>query len=135
MNWTDLNGSELLKRVFTHPVPIEEVSIFSIIINRDGPNICIDFDLKNKIPDAPIKSWTQSKFNRCRIGINCGGVEELLITGWGTANNAIAIIEKVSPEKTRVRFFNKKLQISFLCTDLTVTGPSVYLDSFVAQID
>jgi hypothetical protein len=99
MNWTDFAGSELLKRVFTQPVPIEKVDLFAIRIDRNGPTISIEFDLVNQIPDAPVQKWVSSKFNRCRLGINCGGVEDLTISGWETKNIVDVDIKRISPYK------------------------------------
>lgn len=125
--WNDLPGTELLKRVFTQPVPIEKISLFSINIGRDGPSIIIDFDLINQIPDAPPQKWTTSKFNRCRLGINCGGVKELSITGWDVENIVDVNIQCISAQKHRVCLKNDEFHLEFMCSALTISGPSVYL--------
>ncbi len=129
MNWTDLAGAELLRRVFTYPLPMEKVDAMSIHLDRDGPAIRIEFDLINQLPDAPVPKWVSAKFNRCRLGLNCSGIEELVISGWETKNVVEVEIRRISSQKNLVRLSNEQVHIVFTCTDLVVTGPSVYWDA------
>ena len=91
MNWTDLPGTYLLSKVFSSPPAISEICIQKIELQEDGPTVLILFDLVGLLPDLPLKQW--GDFNRCRLGVNCGSVKNLLVEGWGTNNFGFLKIE------------------------------------------
>lgn len=107
-----------------NPPKIGNIDIFDIEIKRDGPTVIVSFDLIDILPDnAPIK-WGRD-FNRCRMGICCFGVSGLSITGLAT--NVIANIDfKIIDDITNVIITSDSLNMSLSCSDITVTGPSVY---------
>lgn len=124
MNWTDLPCNELLKRVFVNPPKIGNIDIFDIEIKRDGPTVIVSFDLIGVLPDNTPMKWGRD-FNRCRMGIYCFGVSDLSITGLAT--NVIANIDfKIINDSTYVVITSESLNMSLSCSDITVTGPSVY---------
>jgi hypothetical protein len=74
MNWTELPGTELLRRVFSHSPKIDRVSLFDISLNRNGRTLTVNFDLIDQIPDKPPEKW--KNFNRCRLGLYCAPVKD-----------------------------------------------------------
>jgi hypothetical protein len=127
MYWNNLPGSELLKRIFSYPVPIGKISLFDIHINRDGPTIRINFDLINLVPDLPPLKWKMTPFNRCRLGLNCSNFTNLEIIGWDFQNIVEVTIDLQNNGAYKLHYFGEKTNIRFDCSDLIIVGPSVYL--------
>ncbi|AUX73352.1 uncharacterized protein EpC_11060 [Erwinia pyrifoliae Ep1/96] len=124
MNWTDLPCNELLKRVFVNPPKIGSIDIFDIEIKRDGPTVIVSFDLIDVLPDNPPVKWGRD-FNRCRMGIYCIGVSELSMTGLAT--NILAKIDfRIIGDATTIIISSDSLNMELTCSNVTVTGPSVY---------
>ncbi|NUU69039.1 hypothetical protein HQN64_23480 [Enterobacteriaceae bacterium BIT-l23] len=127
MNWNDLDGTILLGKVFSKPLKMSMVDVFSVKIERDGPSILIEFDLVGSLPDNPPKKWGND-YNKCRAGINCSGVTQLSFNDVGTRMLANIKIEKVGL-LYRVSLNGDNLAISFECGDVRFMGPSVYLSN------
>lgn len=125
MYWTDLPGSELMRRIYLTPPVINEIDIFDIDIKRDGPTVIIAFDLVNSLPDNPPKKWGKI-FNRCRAGLYCFGVHSLNISGIKT--DMIAKIDiKISKDENILIIKNSDINIEITCSYISFTGPSVYI--------
>jgi hypothetical protein len=125
MYWTELPCNELMKRVFLQPPKIDCIDLFDITINHDGPSIIINFDLINALPDNPPAKWG-TNFNRCRVGIYCISVSDLIISGVSKNMHAKITID-INEDKKKVTIKGGDLNISFRCSHVNVTGPSVYL--------
>lgn len=76
--WNDLDGSSFFNRIFSSPIPIGEVTLFSLNIDNNRPTIILEFDIK-EYPEEPPTKWKQSGFNTCRIGLNCSNIEGVSI--------------------------------------------------------
>lgn len=126
MYWNDFDGSFLLGKVFSKPVEISMVDIFGIKIDHDGPTVIIDFDLVDQLPDIPLDKWGKD-YNRCRCGINCGGVGSLEIKGLET--NIIAEVKiETSRNQVIVNINSSNFMLNMKCSHLQFTGPSVYIN-------
>lgn len=125
MYWTDLPGSELMKRVYSNPPVINEIDLFDISIKRDGPTVTISFDIVNSLPDIPPKKWVKD-FNRCRIGVYCFGVVELSMSGIKTDMIAKININLIA-ERNILTIKNNDVDIKIICSYISLTGPSVYI--------
>lgn len=53
--WNELENTIFFNKVFTYPVEIGEITLFSVTIDNDRPNIGLGFDI-SEIPDTPRKS-------------------------------------------------------------------------------
>ena len=93
MHWNDLDGSILFNKVFSKSVKINEIDIFDITIDREGPTVIITFDLIGELPDNPPPKWVKG-YNRCRCGINCRSVSAIKIEGISTNMPAKIKIDK-----------------------------------------
>lgn len=127
MFWTDLPGSELVKRVFSSPPSIGRIDIFDLQLQRNGNTLLLNFDLVDALPDTPPTKWIKG-FNRCRMGINCGGIKDLKILGWGTSILATIKIDKVT-DRFLIDVGGKDFSLHASCSDIVVTGPTVYMSS------
>ncbi|WP_238399269.1 immunity 50 family protein [Photorhabdus bodei] len=125
MYWTDLPGSELMKRVYSNPPSINEIDIFSIDVKRDGPTVIMSFDLVNSLPDKTPDKWGKD-FNRCRAGIYCFGVSNLNMQGIET-DMVTKIDIKMMDNNNIVSIKNNDIDIKFICSHISLTGPSVYI--------
>ncbi|AWK40301.1 hypothetical protein GPY51_24305 [Photorhabdus laumondii subsp. laumondii] len=125
MYWTDLPGSELMKRVYSNPPSINEIDIFSIDVKRDGPTVIMSFDLVNSLPDKTPDKWGKD-FNRCRAGIYCFGVSNLNMQGIGT-DMLTKIDIKMMDNNNIVSIKNNDIDIKVICSHISLTGPSVYI--------
>lgn len=73
--WNGLDGTIFLYKVFSSPIPIGTIELFAINIDNNT-NIGFDIDeIPHTIPDKGLKS----EFNTCRIGLDCGDIENLSI--------------------------------------------------------
>lgn len=127
MYWNDLPCNELLNRVFCEPPKIGLIDIFDIELKRDGPSVIINFDLVNILPDNPPAKWGRD-FNRCRMGVYCTGISDISIVGLET-NILANIFFEIIDDKTKVTITSDKFNMGFKCTDISVTGPSVYISN------
>ncbi|MGK3189527.1 immunity 50 family protein [Enterobacter soli] len=125
MYWTELPCNELMKRVFSQPPKIDCIDLFDMQINHDGPSMIINFDLIDILPDNPPAKWG-TNFNRCRVGIYCIAVSDLIISGV-SKNMYAKIAFDLNGDKKKVTIKGDDLNISFKCSHVHLTGPSVYL--------
>lgn len=124
MYWTDLPCNELMKRVFSKPPRIGVIDIFDIEIKRDGPSIIISFDMVDTVPDLAPEKW-ETSFNRCRVGIYCLGVSNVIMSGLST--NMLAEIHfDFSGSNKGVVISGDNFNMSFECVHISLIGPSVY---------
>lgn len=125
MFWNDLDGTVLFNKVFSKPVKISDIDLFEVKIDREGPTVTIIFDLIGELPDIPIAKWGK-KYNKCRCGINCGGVTSINIEG--IAVNMLAKIEiKQEINHNLVIIKGVNFQLELVCLHIQFMGPSVYL--------
>ncbi|WP_454827604.1 Imm50 family immunity protein [Paraburkholderia xenovorans] len=125
MLWNDLDGSVLLRKVFTKPVEISLIDLFSIKIDREGPTVVIEFDLVGQLPDNPPPKWGNG-YNRCRCGLNCGGVKSVSMNGIAPNMLAEISIEK-NGEINKLIISSEKASLVVECSHLQLMGPSVYI--------
>lgn len=125
MYWTELSCNELMKRVFSKPPEVGYIDLFDIEIKRDGPTIIISFDLVDILPDrTPIK-WGKD-FNRCRLGLYCLGVSDLVISGVSKSMKAEVFFD-IHESSSKIKIIGDNFKISFKYLHINLTGPSVYL--------
>ncbi len=125
MYWNDLDGSFLLNKVFSNPVKINEIDIFDIKIDREGATVIISFDLVDELPDNPPPKWVKG-YNRCRCGINCGGVSTMKIDGI-SANMPAKI--KIDNNINEVLINGSTISLYLKCAHIQFMGPSVYISN------
>mgnify|MGYP000846212200 FL=1 len=122
MFWNELEGAYLFNKVFSKPISIGKVDLFSVKIERDGPSVLIEFDLLEALPDNPLPRW-QSHYNRCRCGLICAGVKTMQISGIATNMEVDVSIQDNSKLIMKGLGFSLELE----CIYMHLSGPSVYL--------
>lgn len=125
MYWTELPCNELMIRIFSKPPEVGYIDLFDVEIKRNGPTVIINFDLIDVLPDKPPIKWGK-EFNRCRVGIYCLDVSDLIISGI-SRNMKAEIKFEIHEGNNRVRITGDNFNIGFKCSHINLTGPSVYL--------
>ncbi|MHC8380130.1 Imm50 family immunity protein [Pseudomonas sp. LB3P14] len=130
--WNDIDGSTFFNQVFNTPVAIGTIELFTISIDNSRPTIILEFDIE-ELPDSPPIKWKKSEYNTCRIGLNCGGVNNLMIKNIPTKEKLNITITK--QENTyRIHASNSSASIEFTTKFPLLCGPSVYMNNNDSEV-
>ncbi|MBC3364825.1 Imm50 family immunity protein [Pseudomonas sp. SWRI154] len=77
--WNDLQGSTSFNKIYSSPIPIGEIELFSLGIDNNTPTITFEFDIA-EYADMPSQKWKQSGLNTCQLGLNCSFPKKLKIS-------------------------------------------------------
>ncbi len=124
--WNELDNTIFFNKVFTYPVEIGEITLFSVTIDNDRPNIGLGFDIP-ETPDTPPEKWIKEGFNTCRIGLDCGGLSDIRIKNIPTKEKLKMVIIK------RENYFelhatSKSSAIELKAKFISLCGPAVYFN-------
>jgi hypothetical protein len=88
MNWTDaLDNPEHLKAFFDSMEGLESISLFEVVLDRDGPELRLRADLP-RFPDRPSHRWSPTANQaQITIGLVLASGDDLEIRGWATTMN------------------------------------------------
>ena len=125
--WNSLDGSIFFNKVFSTPIAIGAVELFTIIINNNTPDTTLEFDIP-EIPDSPPEKWKKMGFNACRIGINISNIQNLTIKNIPTKGKLHTSIAKEDNRYT-VKLYNQDSLIQFSADHILLCGPSVYMNA------
>lgn len=125
--WNSLDGSIFFNKVFSTPIAIGAVELFSIVINNNTPDTTLEFDIP-EIPDTPPEKWKKNGFNTCRIGINISNIQNLTIKNIPTQEKLHTSITKEDNLYT-VKLYNQDSLIQFSADHILLCGPSVYMNA------
>lgn len=121
--WNELEGNRLLNIAFSKPVEIGEIELFSLTLENDQPKLVMQFDIQ-ELPDTPPPKW--GKFNRCRLGLYCLSVSDLLVKTIPCKERLQISIDH-SNGIFSVSASNVTSSIEFKAAFVSLSGPSVYL--------
>ena len=125
--WNDIDNSTFFNRVFSYPVPIDQLELAEINIGNERNNIVIGFDIL-EIPDNPPAKWQKTEYNTCRIGIDCGEIHSLLIKNTPAAETLNIKISKADTHY-HIQASNNESIIDFAAKFICLRGPSVYFST------
>lgn len=131
--WNDFDGSTFFNQIFTTTISIGAIELFRITIDNSRPTIILEFDI-HELPDAPPARWKKTPFNTCRIGLNCGEIENLSIKNIPTKEKLNITITKKEKIFT-INASNCNSLIEFTTKFPLLCGPSVYWNSIVPQVN
>ncbi len=126
-HWNDLDGSIFFNKVFSTPIAIGTIELFSIIIDNNTPDTTLEFDIP-ETPDTPPEKWKKTAFNTCRIGINISNVQNLKIENIPTKGKLHTTITK-KKNLYVVKLHNQGSFIQFSADHILLCGPSVYMNA------
>ncbi|MDY7532830.1 Imm50 family immunity protein [Pseudomonas sp. Bout1] len=91
--WNELDESIFFCKLFSHPIEIGRISLFSLQIENDQPSLGLGFDIP-EFPDNLPEKWQNKGFNTCRLGLTCSNISDLKITNIPTKEIFSATIER-----------------------------------------
>ncbi|AUG06644.1 Imm50 family immunity protein [Pseudomonas sp. S09G 359] len=123
--WNELDTNIFFEKIFTQPVEIGEITIFSLQIDNDRPSLGIGFDIPD-FPDSLPEKWKNKGYNVCRLGIDCYGISDLKILNIPTRDTFFLKITK-EDEQTFFHATNKNSLIEFKAQSISICNPNVYI--------
>ncbi|PMX07232.1 Imm50 family immunity protein, partial [Pseudomonas sp. GW460-12] len=92
-HWNELDGSIFFSKIFSLPIKIGKIALFSLRIENDQPCVGLGFDIP-EFPDKLPEKWKNKGYNTCRIGITCNEIEDLKIQNIPIHKEFFVTIEK-----------------------------------------
>ena len=124
MRWYSLAiNPKAITSVFGELPPLESVSLFGIVMDRDGPCVQLRFDV-DKFPDHPPKKWLVG-YSQVQLTVNFIDIEDVLIDRWGRNNEAQLRITDVGVRKS-VLVQGDECSIRFTCHAFRIISVSGY---------
>lgn len=123
--WNELDTNIFFEKIFTQPVEIGEITIFSLQIDNDRPSLGIGFDIPD-FPDSLPEKWKNKGYNVCRLGIDCYGISDLKILNIPIRDTFFLKITK-EDEQTFFHATNKNSLIEFKAQSISICNPNVYI--------
>lgn len=127
-HWNELDGSTFFSMVFSNPIAIDVIKLFTIHIDNNQPSVLLGFDIK-EIPDQPPKKWVTMGFNACRIGLSCSETSDLIIKNIPT-NDLLKISITKHGTTFKICAKSEHSLIEFSTKFPLLCDPSVYLTEF-----
>ena len=123
--WNEIDKSIFFEKVFSQPVAIGEITIFSLQIDNDRPNFGIGFDIP-EFPDILPEKWKNKGYNVCRLGIECYGIRDLKILNIPSRDTFFV---KITKEDNWLYFqaANRKSLVEFKAQSISLCGPNDYI--------
>ena len=129
MSWLDhvWHGRKAVEEVYATPPTLENIDLFCVDVNRQGPRIDMRFNLA-EFADRPPAEWVEAGKNRVQVKLVFKSVEGLVIRGFGWTNVATIDMELVDEETLAVRVHGDTTDITFRCSRyLTLQSLSAYI--------
>ncbi|MCD7040347.1 immunity 50 family protein [Pseudomonas sp. MAFF 311095] len=125
-HWNELDNSTFLSKVFSRPVEIGKIALFSLRIENDQPCIGMGFDIP-EFPDNLPEKWKNKGYNMCRIGITCNEIKDLKILDI-PAHEIFTV--KIIKDNHYFTFeaISDSASIKFNAKFISLGGPSVYIN-------
>lgn len=124
--WNDLDQNIFFEKIFSEPVEIGRIALFSLQIENDRPSVGLGFDIPDFPDRLPIK-WEDKGYNTCRMGIDCHGIQDLKIQ-----NIPVREVFFVKISKKNNQFYfqatNKNALIEFKAKFISLVDPNVYIN-------
>ncbi|MBN2974865.1 MULTISPECIES: Imm50 family immunity protein [Pseudomonas] len=124
-HWNELDKNIFFEKIFTQPVKIGEITLFSLQIDNDRPNLGIGFDIP-EFPDVLPEKWKNKGYNVCRLGIDCYGISDLKILNIPIRDTFILRITKEN-DQLYFQATNKSSLIEFKAQSISICDPNLYI--------
>ena len=124
--WNDLDRNIFLEKIFSKPIEICQIALFSMQIENDRPSVGLGFDIP-EFPDTLPKKWEGKGYNTCRMGIDCHGIQDLSIKNIPLRE---VFFVKITKENNQLYFqaTNKNALIEFKAKFITLVDPNIYIN-------
>ncbi|MGK9414768.1 Imm50 family immunity protein [Pseudomonas cedrina] len=124
--WNELDRNIFFEKLFSKPVEIGKIALFSLQIENDQPSLGLGFDIPDFPDRLPIK-WEGKGYNTCRMGIDCHGIRDLKIQ-----NIPVREVFSVNIKSENNQFLfqatHKNSLIEFKAKYISLCDPNVYIN-------
>ncbi|WLD68426.1 MULTISPECIES: Imm50 family immunity protein [Pseudomonas] len=124
--WNELDGSIFFSKIFSLPIKIGKIALFSLRIENDQPCVGLGFDIP-EFPDKLPEKWKNKGYNTCRIGITCNEIEDLKIQNIPIHKEFLVTIEKQN-NHFKFKATNDSALIEFKAKFISLSDPNVYIN-------
>ncbi|MFI6258726.1 Imm50 family immunity protein [Micromonospora zamorensis] len=127
MSWVDLvTNPQGLREIFPEgPPSLSGVSLYGLVVEREGPTLRLRLDLPAYPADPPAR-WLRAGFNTVQVELLFGGVSELRLVGIST--EVIADLEIRAARGVSLEVRSAPMVVSALAASVTVSEVVAYVD-------
>ncbi|WP_455883499.1 Imm50 family immunity protein, partial [Pseudomonas putida] len=123
--WNELYKNIFFERIFSQPVEIGKITLFSLQIDNDRPSLGLGFDIP-EFPDILPEKWKNKGYNVCRLGIDCHGISGLKILNIPDKDSFYLRIKK-QDGRFCFKAINENSLIEFQAQSISICDPNVYI--------
>lgn len=124
--WNELDGSIFFGKIFSQPIAIDRIALFSIRIDNDQPCVGLGFDIP-EFPDRLPEKWKNKGYNTCRTGLTCHNIKELKVQNIPIHEVFNVKIEKYN-DHFEFRATSENASIEFKARFISLSDPNVYIN-------
>ncbi len=125
-HWNELDNSTFFSKIFTYPVEIGKISLFSLKIEYDQSYIDLNFDI-SEFPDNLPEEWKNQDYAMCRVGITCNDIEHLKILNIPKHEDLTIKINRGDNHYV-FEAISENASIKFNAQSIKLRGPNVYMN-------
>ena len=125
-HWNELDGSIFFGKIFSQPISIGRIALFSLRIDNDQPCIGLGFDIP-EFPDILPEKWKNKGFNTCRMGITCHEIKDLKIHNI-PAHEVFTIKIEKHDSHFKLQATSENASIEFEAKFISLSNPNVYVN-------
>ena len=124
--WNELDGSIFFGKIFSQPIAIDRIALFSMRIDNDQPCVGLGFDIP-EFPDQLPEKWKNKGYNTCRTGLICHNIKELKVQNI-PAHEVFKVEIKKHNDHFEFRATSENASIEFKARFITLSDPNVYIN-------
>ncbi|WP_119739319.1 Imm50 family immunity protein [Pseudomonas sp. Larv2_ips] len=124
--WNELDGSIFFGKIFSQPIAIDRIALFSMRIDNDQPCVGLGFDIP-EFPDQLPEKWKNKGYNTCRTGLICHNIKELKIQNI-PAHEVFKVEIKKHNDHFEFHATSENASIEFKARFISLSDPNVYIN-------
>jgi Immunity protein 50 len=124
--WNELDGSIFFGKIFSQPIAIDRIALFSMRIDNDQPCVGLGFDIP-EFPDQLPEKWKNKGYNTCRTGLICHNIKELKVQNI-PAHEVFKVEIKKHNDHFEFHATSENASIGFKARFISLSDPNVYIN-------
>lgn len=124
--WNELDRNIFFEKLFSKPVAIGKIALFSLQIENDKPSLGLGFDIPDFPDRLPLK-WVGKGYNTCRMGIDCHGIRDLKIQNL-PIREVFCVNITCDNDQFHFQASNEIASIEFSAKYISLCDPNVYIN-------
>lgn len=124
--WNELDGSIFFGKIFSQPIAINRIALFSMRIDNDQPCVGLGFDIP-EFPDQLPEKWKNKGYNTCRTGLICHNIKELKVQNI-PAHEVLKVEIKKHNDHFEFHATSENASIEFKARFISISDPNVYIN-------